>query len=454
MHRKFWIGTLAVALLISLGWGFNEYRLAGNYRLASENNNHRALTDLASHLDQLETDLAKGDVASNPTQKILYLSQVSSKSDAALKDFAQIPAEQTGLSYMSQFLVQAGDLSRTLTQRIAGGDKVSAEEEKTLRDMHERLMPVNQKVQDLVVRMDTENLVWTDPSPTMLQRLGFGGLQIAEAAADGSEAPSKSVRAGLDQLDASLQKLPPFSYTGEYATRVVQKPLGLPSGDVTRDQAQAVAKDFLDKVGYLNVTPEFTGESQGVLGSYMWKYQDAVLEISHQGGAVTLYRDPRPIGLRAMSIEEASNKAKTALQTLGWQLVLTSSEDFGSYVQFEAVAEKEGVRIYPDKVRLMIALDNGQVVGMDAAPYYAFHHARTFPAKITLDQAKHKLRPNFQVEESRLAVIAKSGNREVYSYEFRGRYQGEEYLIYLNASTGAEENIQRIIKTPRGEFLQ
>ena len=74
--------------------------------------------------------------------------------------------------------------------------------------------------------------------------------------------------------------------------------------------------------------------------------------------------------------------------------------------------------------------------------------------KLTLDQALRKLRPDFQVLESRLAVITKSGNQEVYCYEFRGRYQGEEYLLYLNASTGAEEKIQRIIKTPRGEFLQ
>jgi len=102
----------------------------------------------------------------------------------------------------------------------------------------------------------------------------------------------------------------------------------------------------------------------------------------------------------------------------------------------------------------MIALDNGQLVGFDAVPYYAFHHSRAFPVEITMAQAVRKLRPNFQVLESRLAVIAKSGNQEVYSYEFRGRYQGEEYLIYLNATTGAEEKIQRIIKTPRGEFLK
>lgn len=454
MHRKLWIGALTAALVISLGWGYNEYRLAGDYRLKAENNHRRALNDFASHLDKLETDLAKGDVASSPTQKVLYLSQVSSTSEAALQDFSQIPAEQTGLSYIGQFLAQAGDFSRTLTQRIAGGGKLTVEEEKTLRDMHERLMPVNQKVQDLIVRMDTENLVWTDPNPTIWGRVGFMGTQVAEAAADGSEAPSKSVRSGLDQLDASLQKLPPFSYTGEFATRVVPKPLGLPSGNVTKDQAQVTARDFYSKVGYNNITPEFAGDSQGPMGGYTWKYNETYLEVSHQGGVVTFYRDQRSIEPRTMNQAEAATKAKMIMQSLGWQLVLTSSEDFGAYVRFDFVAEKEGVRIYSDKVRVMIALDNGQLVGFDAVPYYAFHQSRTFPAKLSKDAALRKLRPDFKVSESRLAVISKSGNKEVYSYEFRGQYQGEEYLIYINASTGAEEKIQRILKTPRGEFLQ
>ena len=453
MHKKLWVSALALAFVISLGWGVNEYRLADKYRLAGENNNRRALTDFASHLDQLETDMAKGTVASNPAQKILYLSQVSSKSDAALKDFAQIPADQTGLSYVGQFLTQSGDFAKTLTQKVAGGGTISVEEEKALRDIHERIMPVNQKVQDLITRMDTENLVWTDPAPTMKQRLGFG-TKIAEAAADGSEAPSKSVRSGLDQLDASLQKLPPFSYTGEYATRVVSKPLGLPAGEVTQGQALVKARDFLDKIGYTNKTLEFDGESQGELGGYKWKVNDIYMEVCRQGGVITLFRDQRAIEPKTLSIEEAATKANSALKSLGWQLVITSSEDFGSYVQFDAVVEENGVRIYPDKVRLMIALDNGQLIGLDSVPFYAFHHARTFPTKLPLDQVLRKLRPNFQVLESRLAVIVKAGNQEVYCYEFRGRYQGEEYLLYLNAVTGVEENIQRIIKTPRGEYLK
>ncbi|KLU67085.1 sporulation protein YpeB [Desulfosporosinus acididurans] len=454
MHKRLWVGTLAVALLISLGWGINEYRLAGDYRLASENNSRRAFSDFASHLDQMETVMAKGNVANTPNQQIYYLSEVSSKSEGALKDFSQLPADQAGLSYIGQFLTQSGDFARTLAQRVAGGGTITADDTKTLQTMHNQLIPVDQKVQTLMSRIDTENLAWTDPGPSLRQKLGLGGPQIAEAAADGSEASSKSVRSGLDQLDASLQKLPPFTYTGEYSARVVQKPLGLPSGQVNKAQSQNAARSFLTKVGYADATLSFAGETNGDFKGYSWKYKDAYLEISRQGGVVTLYRDQRSLNPRTLSIDDAIQRTKKILTTLGWNLVITSSEDFGSYVEFDAVAEQNGVRLYPDKVRLMVALDNGQLVGLDATPYYAFHHTRTFPAKITMNQAVQKLRTNFKIQESRLAVITKSGNQEIYAYEFRGRYQGEDYLVYLNAQNGTEEKIQRIIKTPRGEYLQ
>ena len=54
------------------------------------------------------------------------------------------------------------------------------------------------------------------------------------------------------------------------------------------------------------------------------------------------------------------------------------------------------------------------------------------------------MRADFQVKESRLALIPKTGNQEVLSYEFRGNYLGEDYLLYLNAINGNEEKILRL----------
>ncbi|AFM02422.1 MULTISPECIES: PepSY1/2 domain-containing protein [Desulfitobacterium] len=454
MSRNFWIGILGTALILSLAWGFTEYRQAEQLEKVSTNQYQRSLRDFASHLDQLETDLAKGRVASTSSQKVLYLSQAGSISESAVKDLAQLPAEENGLSYISEFLNRTGDLTRSLAYQISVGHTPTTEDDKNLTDVHARLLSVNEKVQNLVQRVDTEGLAWLDNRTLWNRMVGLLKTGTAEAAAESADGPSSSVRSGLDQLNASLQKLPPFSYVGEYESRSVKEPLGLPRDEVDKETAMKAAKDFLSKVGYPGSNPEFSGVSQGALGVYIFKQGDIFLTVSKRGGKVLIYRDQREFNERTMSAEQAKEKVAQTLKSLEWNLVLTSTEDFGGYLQLEYVRDESGTRYYPDKLRVTVALDNGQIIGYDSTPYYAYHQKRNFTKKLTLEQARTKLRQGFQIKETRTAVIPVKGNREVMAYEFRGLYQDEEYLVYINAETGIEEKIQRIIKTPRGEYLQ
>jgi spore germination protein len=279
---------------------------------------------------------------------------------------------------------------------------------------------------------------------------------VALATAEGEEGAPLSVRSGLEQLDANLQKLPPFSYAGEYATHEVSEPLGLPKESINRDQAAAKAREFLQKNGYTMLNPQYIGESQGTMPCYLFGQQDVYLEITKQGGQVRLFKDRRQLGLRLLTAADAKARALNALSAFGWSnMAITSVIDNGSSIQIEAVSEINGIRYYPDKVIVNVAMDNGQINGIDATPYWAYHHSRALPqSKLTLDEARKKLRRDFLSGENRMALIPKEGNQEVLCYEFRGRYKGEEYIIYLNVATGAEEQIKRVIKTPRGEYMQ
>ena len=110
MNRNLWIGILGTAFVLSLAWGFTEYRQAEQYERISTNQYQRSLRDFASHLDQLETDLTKGRVAATSSQKVLYLGQAGKISESAVKDLAQLPAEENGLNYIGEFLNRTGDL--------------------------------------------------------------------------------------------------------------------------------------------------------------------------------------------------------------------------------------------------------------------------------------------------------------------------------------------------------
>jgi len=452
--KNFWLSALAVLLAFSLLWGFSENRDALALKTATENQNRRSLADFVSHLDGLETSVAKSRAAGTPLQQIFYLSQSWHQSETAVKDLSLLPAKEFGLDYLDQFLNQIGEFSRILTQQIAKGVSLDAGQEETLAAMHERLLEVNRKVQELSVNLQTEDIAWLDKDAPLWQ----SQKTAVPAAAEGEEAAAaepSSIRSGLEQLDSSLQKLPPFSYSGQEDTHAVPKPLGLPQQTVNEDQAMAAALDFLRALGYPEPKLQLAGTSSGTFAGYVFTSEQISIDIAKQGGVVTLFRDERNLGLQQLSAEQAADKAMETLQALGWKsFVQTSVEDFGGYIQLDAVNTQQGVRIYPDKIRLAIGRDNGMIISYDATPYWLYHHERSLTPKIMPDEAQSKLSKSLAVKETRLAVISQPGYTESFCYEFRAGKDKEDFLVYVNALNGIEEKIQRIVITPRGEFLQ
>jgi len=455
-NKKFLPVVLSVFLVFTFLWGFNQNSLAADLKTESENQNRRAFTDFVSHLDGLETSLAKSKVAGTPVQQVYYLSQSRFQSETTVKDLSILPAKEFGLDYIDQFLNQIAEYAGVLMQQVTKGVPVSSEQEQTLSSMHERLIEVNSNVQDLSVRLETENISWLDKDPGPASWTAKN--KVTPAAAQGDEGPSESpssVRSGLEQLDSSLQKLPPFSYSGQTDTHVAPKPLGLPESTVTEEEARSKALEFLKAIGYPNADPQSAGTSNGVFAGYIFTYLNATIDVCKKGGVITQFRDERPLELQQFTTKETSDKAMQAIKDLGWKnFILTSTEDFGGYIQLEAVNTEQDIRIYPDKIRIIISKGTGKITGYDATAFWLYNHGRTLQAKLTPEQAKAKLRPDLTVKESRLAVISLPGYLEAFCYEFRCSKDNEEYLIYINAEDGIEEKIQRMIITPRGKFLQ
>jgi len=458
--------TFAIGFALSLGWGIYEFRMLKEYKIETENQYKRALNDLVTTLNEVETSMSKVKVANSPAQKVLYLGETWKGSEDAVSKLSQLPADEVGISYVDTLVNQVGDFSKAMTKKVASVEDMNGKEQDIFNDMHERVIEVNRAVQQLSQQFYAENLAWVDKPPGLLQKMGIGKkLQTAaqgeesngdnqKAGKEATQETPTSVRGGLKQLDASLQKYPPFTYQGELDKHYVEKPLGLPPGEINESKAVSVAKDFLKKIGHDDATPQVTGLSQSPLGGFDLTYKDVYLEVSKKGGVVTFYRDQREINDRQFDVKKAIDKAYSTLNKLGYKLVVTATQDLGSYIQVDAVAQENGIRLYPDKIRLTVAMDNGELIGFDANPYYAYHHDRKLNQVLTLEQAKAKLNKNFKILENRLALISKLGTDEAFCYEFRGTAFGEEYLVYINALDGSEEKISRVVDTPRGKLIQ
>ncbi len=479
--------TFAIALAVSLAWGAYEYQLLQEYKVATENQYKRSFNVLVTSLNGVETSIAKAKVANSPALKALYMGETWKGCSTAVSNLGQLPADELGINYVDTVINQVGDFSKTMTRKVASGEVMTAKELALLNDMHDRIIDVNRATQQLSQQVYSDKLAWVDKPEGLLERMGFnnnnnndknnnsGENETVQTAAQGEESegkegegqeedkakqeeqkkPSSSVRSGLNQLSETLQKHPPFDYEGEMDDHYVEKPLGLPKEKIDEKKAISVAKEFLQKVGYKDASPELSGQSQGPMGGFNFKYNDTYMEVTKQGGIVTIYRDQRENNERKLGLEETVGKAKEILKKLGWSsMVITTTQDLGGTFQIDAVLVQGSAKVYPDKLRLIIATDNGQLVGFDSTPYYAFHHSREFNSVLSLEEASAKLDKNFQVKESSMAVIAKIGTQEAYCYEFVGTSYGEEYIVYINATNGAEEKISRVIQTPRGKLLQ
>jgi len=94
------------------------------------------------------------------------------------------------------------------------------------------------------------------------------------------------------------------------------------------------------------------------------------------------------------------------------------------------------------------------VLGMDARQYLTHHRRRTLPRpRLTEADARSRLNPGWEVSRVQLALIPDlSGTGEVLAYEFQGKLGEDIYLVYINAETGAEEQILQLIVTDGGTF--
>ena len=104
---------------------------------------------------------------------------------------------------------------------------------------------------------------------------------------------------------------------------------------------------------------------------------------------------------------------------------------------------QDDVTAYTDLIKVSVALDNGEVIGFDTRGYLTNHQERTITKpKLSLEEARKSVSSNLKIKKEKLAIIPSTSLQEKLCYEFYCMGENEEtILVYVNASTGVEEEI-------------
>jgi spore germination protein len=169
-------------------------------------------------------------------------------------------------------------------------------------------------------------------------------------------------------------------------------------------------------------------------------------DFSKIGGHLIYFMNTRDVKTKKISMDEAVEFAHKFLDKQNYKHMEPVSYDMYDQVAHFAFAAKQGdVMIYPEKLSIMVAMDDGEVTGLQATDYIYHHKQRKLTTpKLKKEAAKKALNPEFKLKSDGLALIENELDQEVLCYEFIGGINGNEYRIYINADTGLEEQIDQI----------
>lgn len=449
--RQEWLrfgGVLVVALL-GLGL-FREYRLRKEVEISTENQYQRAFQEVVYHLDGLEQELGKATAAGSMTQTAKAFADAWRHSESARASIGQLPISNVPLSSTENFLARVAAFTYTVSQRSPSGAALTDREWSILRDLHKQARFAADELAKMGRAFSAGALRWTD-----VQR------DAAAAAATRPDrvprqTPSNQVTKSLKMLEDGMTRFPSPDFEGVIPPPRKKLPT-IPGPEIGTDEAVRAASDFIgpgvlagrsarvisrvpsEPEAYRVEVPPARGRSNRIL-----------MDVSVRGGRVLWMMDESPIGSATITPFTAEAIAAEFLESRGFsRMQQVSRQAYQGVAVIGFAYEQDGVLVYPDHVVVRVALDDGRVNGLEGTNYQVFHRPRAVkPPRVTEAQARTALNPRLDVTGVRLAIIVDDFYKEKLVYEFRGKIDGETYIVYVNADTGKEEEVKRV--TPTG----
>ncbi|AEF95492.1 germination protein YpeB [Desulfotomaculum nigrificans CO-1-SRB] len=446
---KRWGVPVLIGLLILAAvsiWGYRQYQDRVALQNYLSNKYHLAFYNLTGRVQNMEVLLGKTlAVAGQPDDTVLF-SEIWLQSEGARENLTQLPVNSQVVGRTAKFLAQVGDYARVKAREINNGETLTEEEFKTLNNLYRQAAQLNKDLHDMEAKISDG-------------RLNIGELATAVRQEMKQGAPA-NVPANFQSIDRNMQGYPTLVYDGPFSDHMEKvRPVGLKGKTIGSDDARGIVRDFIDTRGG-SYRVQVTGRTKERIPGYLVelipeKNNQAgrvSAGVSETGGHVIWYLNHRTIGNPKLNVQQALDRAQRFLSARGYKnMVNIYNQQQDGRVIFNFAPQQQGVIIYPDQIKVNVALDNGQIVGFDARGYLMAHKERKIVSpKVTEQQARLKVNPKMQISKTRLAIIPTDSGMERYSYEFTGQVNGDSYLVYINAMTGKTDQVLKLIQSRDG----
>lgn len=438
MKKNIIIAVLAIAAIVLGIWAFTSTTQNVGYRNLITGTYEDSYMTLEESLKNMDDSLSKALVAADDPYLKTILLDVWRYSIQGSQAAVNLPISHIALQQTSEILNQAGDYCFSISKKMDGQSRLSNEEIDNLTKIKDSVYTIRKNVEALSdkIRAGEISLLRTDNND------GFYYDDELEYGTDKA----------FSAIDKTSMEYPELIYDGPFSEGLRERgPISDLGAEVDENTAMQAAAKYLG-----NVQLNKTQDDNGIIPSYVFETNtnnenetSYRAKVSKAGGHVLQIISNRTINNQQIDIDQAKVKAKEFLEKNGFENMSENYyETYGNKTVFNFVAKKDNVIIYPDMVKVQVALDNGEIVGFEACGYYMCHHDRNISkAKVSMQQAQKNINGNLSITSKRLAIIPLDNGDEVMCYEFKGKTKDDEiFIVYINAQTGVQQNILKVIE--------
>lgn len=404
-----------------------------------------AFSELTEAVSSLDTSLQKTLCAASPSMVNAVCSEGYAHCAAASQAISSLPYGNIELEHTAAFLMKTGDYLNYLSRQAARGEALTQEEREALEAMSKSASQVSDTLSELSARLIAGAI-----SASELERAED---QIAKAE---DSMVDTGFAAGFKNMETELPELPALIYDGPFSQHIEKANPKTLEGleEIGEEDALRAAAGFLGAdVGELNILYLREDDVPVYVLTRQHGNEVQTVEVTKKGGHIAYFGTVREAAEGSVSPDAAVNKALEFLKNHGYEhMTPTYYSAEGGELVANFACEQDGVLCYPDLVKVTVALDTGEVCGLETGGYTACHCARDLPTPtVDPEEAARNLSPLLTVESTRLALIPTPGKNEILCHEFKTvTPEGRHVLVYVNAQTGEEEKILLLLETDSG----
>lgn len=436
------IGGLILLAIFSLVTGYYAFTLKEQYNILNNNGYTEAFSNLVNYVNSVENYLAKSMISKSSEHATETLTQIWRDSNLAMVYLSRIPLEDQGISQTAKFLNQVSDYSYSLSRKNISGEELTDEDFKNLQDLYKYSVSLEDTLNQLSDELYSGEINWDS-------------LKVNSSNKFAQSVDSINV---FSNIDDNLNDYEGLIYDGAYSDHVNKaEKVGLTGDNIDEETAKQKVKEFFGEGNIKDIKSNgFLNEAD--IPSYDFsvnlkdREENYSITISQKGGHVVQSSLDRDVPEEKISQQEANEIGKSYLSDKGFDnMKETYFIKQGNVVTVNYAYNDNGVIVYPDLIKVKIALDNGEILGIETTGYLNAHTDRTFnEAKISIEEAKEKINDRLEIMSEDIAVIPTEWKTELVCYEFKGKVEEKEFLVYINVETGKEEDILVILDTPGG----